>query len=58
MTYGIGRRAVTALGPSAPHYCAGKQPWRTLPTECRMALVERALQPPANDLIDPFPLAL
>ena len=33
-------------------------PWRKLPSERRLAIVEEALKFPANDVIDGFPLAL
>lgn len=62
MPYGLGTRLPIEHGPKAraveavePRSAPG--PWRALPAECRLSLVEQALKP-ANDLIDAYPLAL
>ncbi len=62
MLYGLDTRAFGENGPQAQSSRAleerSARPWRAIPHDCRLALVEQALRPPANDLIDAFPLAL
>ena len=63
MTYGLGTRLFIENGPAATAAEAletrsAARPWRALPAETRLVLIENALRPPANDLIDAFPLAL
>ena len=62
MTYGLDTRAFIEHGPQAQSMLAREtssaRSWRALTHDCRLALIERALQPPANDLIDAYPLAL
>jgi hypothetical protein len=62
MAYGLSTRAPSAdrapakaVAVDALH-CTGR-PWRALDEACRLALVERAINP-ANDRLDAFPLAL
>ena len=63
MTYGLGTRLFIEHGPAAmaaealESRSAGRS-WRALTAETRLALIEKALRPPANDLIDAYPLAL
>ena len=63
MTYGLGTRLFIENGPAAQAAQAletrsAARPWRALTAEGRLALIETALRPPANDLIDAYPLAL
>lgn len=63
MTYGLGTRLFIEDGPAARAAEAlatrsAARPWRALTADTRLALIENALQPPANDLIDAYPLAL
>ena len=64
MAYGLNPRlfvengpAVTAAEVQNPRSSMVYRAWRGLPSERRLAVVERALKP-ANDLIDEYPLAL
>ena len=65
MTYGLNPGLFVEDGPAnhaakaaAARPAARFLPWRRLDAEHRLAVIERALQAPANDLIDGFPLAL
>ena len=63
MSYGLDTRLFVEHGPAAKAAEAletrsAARPWRALPPESRLSLVERALKAPANDLIDAYPLAL
>lgn len=62
MPYGLSTRLFIEHGPAATAAEALEarstaRPWRALPPESRLSLVEQALKP-ANDLIDAYPLAL
>jgi len=65
MTYGLERRLFVENGPavrasearvarSSTIYRA----WRELDADRRIAMIERALRPAANDSIDAYPIAL
>ena len=64
MAYGLNPRLFIENGP-ANRAAQGQsarsstvyRAWRSLPTERRLAIVEKALKP-ANDTIDAYPLAL
>ena len=65
MTYSLSRGLFVENGPAEQAAVAAAarpavrfRPWRTLPLERRLAMVEEALKFPANDVIDGFPLAL
>jgi hypothetical protein len=65
MTYGLNPRLFVENGPavearraSTRSSTAGFRAWRSLSENGRIALVDRALQAPANDLIDAYPIAL
>ena len=63
MPYGLRTRllvehGLAAPGAGSPEACSADRPWRALAPDCRLALIERAMTPPANDLIDAYPLAL
>ena len=65
MTYGLSRGLFVENGPAEQAAAAAAQrpavrflPWRKLPFERRLAVIEEALKSPANDVIDGFPLAL
>ena len=63
MPYGLSTRLFVEHGPAATAAQAletrsAARSWRALPAESRLSLVEQALKPPANDLIDAYPLAL
>ena len=65
MTYGLNSRLFVQDGPTvhaasaaAERNSAPSGRWRKLDNERRLQAVERALQAPANDLIDGYPLAL
>ena len=63
MPYGLSTRLFIEHGPAALAAEAieartAARSWRALPTDQRLSLVEQALKPPANDLIDAYPLAL
>lgn len=63
MTYGLSTRAFIENGPAvqamkvqSAHSTA--RTWHALNAERRLALVDRALNTPANDLFDGYPIAL
>lgn len=62
MPYGLSTRLFVEHGPAAlaaeTLETRSARPWRALPADARLSLVEQALKPPANDLIDAYPLAL
>ena len=65
MTYSLARELFVENGPAeqAAITAASRPsvrflPWRRLDSSRRLALVEEALNTPANDVIDGFPLAL
>lgn len=65
MTYSLSRGLFVENGPAEQAAVAAAQrpavrflPWRKLPSERRLAIIEEALKFPANDVIDGFPLAL
>lgn len=65
MTYGLSPRLFVEDGPAvhAARSAAARRfarvgRWRKLDEDHRLKAVERALNPPANDLIDGYPLAL
>lgn len=65
MTYGLNRGLYVEDGPAeqAASVAAARPStrflaWRALDHEHRLAAIEEALDAPANDLIDDFPIAL
>ena len=65
MTYSLSRGLFVENGPAEQAAIATASrpsvrflPWRKLPSERRLAMIEEALKFPANDVIDGFPLAL
>lgn len=65
MTYGLNRSLFLEDGPAVQAADAAASrpsvrflPWRRLNAEHRLAVIERALKSPANDVIDGYPLAL
>lgn len=65
MTYGLDRGLFIENGPAnrAAAVAAERNfsrfgTWRKLDPERRLALIDEALNAPANDLIDQFPIAL
>lgn len=63
MTYGLSPRAFIEDGPAVQAMKARSahstaRSWHALNAERRIALVDRALNKPANDLLDGYPIAL
>jgi hypothetical protein len=65
MTYSLARGLFVENGPAEQAAVAAASrpsvrflPWRRLDSHRRLAMVEEALNAPANDVIDGFPLAL
>jgi hypothetical protein len=65
MTYSLSPGLFVENGPAEQAAIAAASrpavrflPWRKLPSERRLKLIEEALKMPANDVIDGFPLAL
>lgn len=65
MTYGLDRGLFIEDGPAihAAHSAAVRptvrfRKWRALDSERRLAAIERAMKSPANDFVDPYPVAL
>ncbi len=65
MTYSLARGLFVEYGPAAQAAVVAASrpsgrflPWRRLDSSRRLELVEEALNAPANDVIDGYPLAL